>query len=358
LRGSKDLKDAHLFARMNQKFFKKQCALDVSHGIPDPTTISRVLALCDPNELARAYQRFLVALGIPLGTTYSFDGKTIRALSRDETIRHMLSLFSHDQHMVLGQIGVSGKENEIPALPRLLEQAGATADAEPGTNLLAGTLLLGDALHTQKTTCTAILKAKADYLFVVKGNQKHLFHAILAEVTGTGEAANPTPLDTHEATVTNRGRQVTVTVQAMSAQATGDHDPLWALGDDEPWEGVVTMGILRRTGTRTSKDGTIQTVDETIGFISSRALTAEQVATALRAHWCVENNLHWVKDVVFQEDVHTLRKGNAPQVMSFLRGMVISVGNLVGVRSLSETIHNLEKSVPLLGRFVTMAALV
>lgn len=352
-RGSKNLKDAHLFACMNESFFRKKFALDLVHGIPDPTTIARVLALCDPEELVDAYRRFLVALGVDLGDTYSFDGKTIRAVSGDEAIRHMLSLFSHETHVTIGQVGVSSKENEIPALPRLLEQAGA----EPGTTLLAGTLLLGDALHTQRETVRAILKAKADYLLVVKGNQKQLRQAILDEVAATA-TKTPSSIDTYTDETTDRGRRTRVTVQVMSAQATSDHDPLWALGDDEPWAGVVTMGILTRTGTRTRKDGTIQTVDEAMGFIASRALTAEQIATTIRAHWGIENNLHWVKDEVFQEDRHTLRKGNAPQMMSFLRSMVMSVCNLVGVRSISETVHNLEKSVPLLGRFVTMVALV
>lgn len=118
------------------------------------------------------------------------------------------------------------------------------------------------------------------------------------------------------------------------------------------------MGILHRTGTRTSKDGSVHQIDETISFIASRSLTAQEAAIHLHHHWCIENNLHWTKDVVFGEDKHTLRKGNAPQVMSFLRSMVISLCNALKLKSISGTIHNLEKSTELHWQFLQMAAVV
>jgi predicted transposase YbfD/YdcC len=124
------------------------------------------------------------------------------------------------------------------------------------------------------------------------------------------------------------------------------------------WDGVKTMGILHRTGTRTGKDGTVHEVDETIGFISSRALSAEEATNHLHKHWCIENNLHWTKDEVFGEDKHTLRAGNAPQVMSWMRSLAISLCNALKLKSVSDTIHNLQKSPALLGRFLQMAAVV
>jgi predicted transposase YbfD/YdcC len=124
------------------------------------------------------------------------------------------------------------------------------------------------------------------------------------------------------------------------------------------WDDVQTVGLLCRTGTRANKDGTVHAIDETIGVISSRRLHAKEVAVHLRKHWCIENNLHWTKDVVFNEDRHTLRRGNAPQVMSWLRSMCISLCNALGLQSVSDTIHNLEKSSVLLGKFLKMGAIV
>jgi predicted transposase YbfD/YdcC len=350
LRGSKTLKDACLFARYNQGLFQRM-GLTLQHGLPDPTTISRVFEKVDPEALVIAYMSFTQALGLPVGTVFSFDGKTMRAVTGEEVVRHILSLFSHDTHLALGQIGVDSKENEIPAFGRLLDQGVALG-------VIAGTLLLGDALHTQRATAKAICASGADYLLVVKGNQKGLRQAIQTRLRECQENAaqnsSPKP-DSYRYETTGRKRTMTTTVTAITV-SPGDAELALPLAEGQHWAQVRTAGILHRTGTRTSKDGRANPVDETIGFISSRVLSAEEAATHLRQHWCIENNLHWVKDEVFGEDKHTLRNGNAPQVMSFLRSMAISLCNTLKLKSISDTIHNLEKSTPLLGRFLRMAA--
>lgn len=216
----------------------------------------------------------------------------------------------------------------------------------------AGTLLLGDALHTQKATCKLVLKAGADYLFVVKGNQRQLGRAI----TATLRTAERMSLDCFEYEDTKRKRDVVTRMTVLHAGA--DQELLPQLTGSNHWDGVRTIGVLHRTGTRPSRGGAAHSIDETVGLISSRALSAEAAAIYLRGHWCVENNLHWTKDVVFGEDRHTLRRGNAPQVMSWLRSMVISLCNALKLHSISDTIHNLEKSTVLLGQFLEMAVIV
>ncbi len=350
LRGSKDLKDACLFARVNPKLFKRM-GMPLLHGIPNPTTISRVLAALDPEALVAAFRQFLVTLGIPLGDTWSFDGKTMKAVTGEDVVRHILSFFSHEMHLALGQIGVDGKENEIPAFERLLHQ-GSTLGG------VAGKLLLGDALHTQRATATAIVTTGADYLLVVKGNQKGLRRAIQTKL-GASQSNQQTSLKLYSYSyeTTDRRRTITTTVTAITASSC-DHELALPVATNQHWAQVRTAGLLHRTGARTSKDGKVTQVDETIGFISSRILSAEEAATHLREHWCIENNLHWVKDEVFGEDKHTLRKGKAPQIMSFLRSMCISLCNALKLKSISDTIHNLEKSTTLLGQFLRMAAVI
>ena len=346
LRGSKSLKDACLFAWYNQALFTRMGLLS-RHGIPDPTTISRAFEYLDPEALIRAYMSFMQTLGISVGDTFSFDGKTMRAVTGEGVIRHILSLFSHDTHLALGQIGVDSKENEIPAFERLLAQ-GTTYDT------IAGSLLLGDALHTQRATVTAIVTAGADYLLVVKGNQTGLLRAIQAKLGNQGIGPKS---DSYTYETTDRKRTITNTVTAVTP-SPGDDELALPLAGNQHWTQVRTAGILHRTGTRISKDGKVATVDETIGFISSRVLSAEEVALHLREHWCIENNLHWVKDEVYGEDKHTLRRGKAPQIMSFLRSMAISLCNALKLKSISDTIHNLEKSTPLLSQFLRMAAVI
>jgi predicted transposase YbfD/YdcC len=337
LRGSKDLKDVWLFTLANRAFFRKQLGLSMPHGVPDATTISRTLRVLNPDELVRVFTEFLAILSLSLGDVLSFDGKTIRAATGRDAVRHMLSLFSHETHLAVGQIGVDSKENEIPALERLLNQ---------GAAMVRGKLLLGDALHTQRATARMILTAGADYLFTVKGNQRKLRGAIRTELE-----ARMSQADTYTSSTVDRHRSVTTTVTAVAASPEQ-----LELATGQCWAGVRTIGTLHRSGTRTGKDGTTTSVDETVGFISSRPLSAKEVAEHLRAHWCIENNLHWVKDVVLGEDRHTLRRGNAPQIMSFLRSMCVSLCNALKLKSISDTIHNLEKSTALLGRFLRMAA--
>jgi predicted transposase YbfD/YdcC len=300
----------------------------------------------DPEKLVGAYLEFLQALDIQFGDVLSFDGKTMRAVTGENVIRHMLSLFSHETHLALGQIGVDGKENEIPAFERLLAQ-GATQ----GTGTISGKLLLGDALHTQRATARAVLSAGADYLFVVKGNQKGLRRAI--EVVLAETSSKP---DSYTYETTDRKRALTTTVTVMSVSPGAPEQALPT--GIQHWAGVQTAGVLHRTGTRVSKDGKVTQVDETIGIICSRILSAKEIAAHLRRHWCIENNLHWVKDEVLSEDKHTLRRGNAPQIMSFLRSMAISLCNALKLKSVSDTIHNLEKSPVLLGQFLKMAAVI
>jgi predicted transposase YbfD/YdcC len=285
LRGSKDLKDAHLFAAMNRRFFQTKLGLEMPHGIPDPTTISRLLGRLEPDDLVRIYLRFLNVLRVTPSDVMSYDGKTMRAVSGEAATRHILSFFSHDGHLALGQVGVDGKGREIPAFEQLLKQGEASG-------LVAGKLLLGDALHTQKATVKATLKAGADYLFVVKGNQRRLGREIAAELA----VADSRQLDRFEYKDTKRRRTVvtTVTVRHAAVPATGQPQELLPrLTRSNHWDGVTTIGILHRTGTRIGKDGTIYQIDETIGLLSSRRLTAEAAATHLRNHWCIENNLHW-----------------------------------------------------------------
>jgi predicted transposase YbfD/YdcC len=345
LAGSNNLKDARLYASINQKLFAKWLKLPLTHGIPNPTTISRLFQELDTEELVVVCVRFLQLLHIPIDDVLSFDGKTMRAVTGEKAIRHILSMFSHGNHLALGQIGVSSKENEIPAFERLLKQV-------KGLGIIVGRLLIGDALFTQKGTVKSILRAGADYLFVVKGNQKILRETIFKEINSRPDS----DIDSYAYHETKRRRDITTTVTCIHAKEGEEMLP--SLTGSNHWDGVTTMGVLHRTGTRISKDGTVHNIDETIGFISSRVLSAEEVTTHLRHHWCIENNLHWEKDEVLNEDKHTLRKKKAPQVMTWIRSSIISICNGLSFKSISDVIHNLGKSTDLMGKFLSQAAII
>jgi len=346
--GNTTLKDCHLWALHNRKFLERYFYL--LHGIPDPTTISYLLRKLDPDEVVKAYSLFLRILGVELGQIISLDGKTMRAVTGGESIRHILSLFSHLTHTVRGQTGVTQKENEIPAFRRLLEDM---------KGHVAGFLFLADALHAQKETARAIIEASADYLLVIKGNQKDFYDDILtaftdsADLPGTNYQTASIIKDAYAEEQVTRKRSITTTITA------GNDEQLCAyLTEQHGFVGLKTVGVLKRSGTRTSKDGTVEFVNETVCFASSKPLAAKQIMMLLRNHWCIENNLHWVKDFVFLEDRQTLRSGNAPQIMSFLRSMCISLCNLAGFQSISDAIHNFQKNKTIHYQFLKMAAIV
>ncbi len=348
--GSTTLKDSHLWAVHNWKFLSRYFLL--LHGIPDPTTISYVLQDLKPEELAQVYLLFLRILGVTLGDVVSADGKTMRAVTGKDSIRHILSLFSHLTHTVVSQIGVTQKENEIPALRRLLEK-------DYLKDRIKGCLFLADALHANAETAGAILFGEADYLLVIKGNQKDFFADILTafndqeDLPGTNYQKVSIIKETYTQEQLTRKRDVTTAVTTTNNQELCSY-----LIQQHGFEKIQTVGVLRRHGTRATKDGTINTIDETSCFVSSRKLSAIQTTTLLRQHWCIENNLHWVKDFVFLEDRQTIRSGNAPQIMSFLRSMCISIFNLLKFQSVSDAIHNFEKNKTIHYQFLRMAAVI
>lgn len=329
--GATTLKDCHLWAVHNHQFLKRYDSL--IHGIPDPTTISRAIQKVEMNSLIQAYTLWQGIMYSPRRTA-SFDGKTMNGVHGEGVIRHVLSLFVHETHQVIGQIGVTQKENEIPAAKRLFEQV--------GKQTLSGMLLIGDALHTQTETAKEIIVNGADYLFVVKGNQEQL-RVDLALLFTDGSFRKT--IATEEEYGHHRYSKTEVTLI--------DDDYICEYFG--AWKKLASVGRVRRRGIRKEK-GVVTEVDETVYFITSKKeLTATEAAKHLRKHWSIENNLHWQKDYTFLEDRLTLRKGNAPLVMTFLKSMCISLFAAYSIASVTTAIANFQKNPTLHHTFLTSA---
>jgi predicted transposase YbfD/YdcC len=329
--GSTTLKDCHLWALHNKRFLAHYTSF--GHGIPDPTTISRAIQKIDMDSLVQAYTCWQEIM-YGRGKTASFDGKTMNGVHGEGVIRHVLSLFVHQTHQVIGQVGVTQKENEIPAAKRLFEQV--------GKKTLSGMLLIGDALHTQTETAKAILVQGADYLFVVKGNQEQL-HEDLAFLFTDGSFRKTTA--TEEEYGHHRYIQTVVTLI----------DDDYVCEYFSAWKKLAYVGRVMRTGTRI-ENGLHTPVQEMVYFITSKKdLTAKDAAKHLREHWSIENNLHWQKDYTFLEDRHTLRRGNAPLVMTFLRSICIALFAAYSFASVTTAVANFQKNPTLHHAFLTSA---
>ena len=209
---------------------------------------------------------------------------------------HLVAALDHATGVVLGQHAVSAKSNEIPAVRDLLTEFDNVD--------LRGCVITVDAMHTQADTANTILAAEADYVFTVKSNQASL----LARLKALPWTSVPTG---SRHTARSHGRRLTRTIKVIDA-------PAWI-----QFAGATQVAQLRRAATRAGKKSV-----EVVYLITSathHSAPPAVLATWIRGHWTVENKLHWVRDVTYDEDRSQVRTGTAPRVMASLRNTAISI---------------------------------
>ncbi|MEA1305110.1 ISAs1 family transposase [Actinomyces oris] len=269
--------------------------LAAGQALPSESTIRRVLQNLDPADVDAHLRSWLCTrTGTIEGrTVIAVDGKTMRgARTSKDPAPHLLAALDHATGAVLTQQRVAGKSNEIPALRELLEPLD-----------LEGVVVSADAMHTQTGTARWITRRGGHYLLTVKGNQKILRKALKA--LPWKNVPSTSWIDT------SHGRRVRRTVKAVEA-------PAWV---DFPAAAQVVQ--LRRTRTIKSRKHV-----EVVYLICSLPMTDAQpevVAAWIQGHWGIENRLHWVRDVIFDEDRHQLRTANGPEIMAALRNLAISL---------------------------------
>lgn len=284
--------------------------------LPNATTVCRTLAKVEPFNLIQILLSWYQdTFGRDMDEAAGLDGKALRALSGSGHINHILNLFTHQTKLILGQIGVKTKENEITATPKLLEMSD-----------IALVTLTGDALLTQRLVVDQILGNGGDYLLMVKGNQEELRSILEAGFNGPNLKTQ-----SQQTTSTRKTRMIVTTVTIST-----DFD-LPTLG----FQGVQAVGKITREGTRSHK-GNQNQINETTYFITSREdLTPKKAYQLIRGHWSIENNLHWQKDYTFHEDRYRLKQGTAPQIMSYLRSFLISLIKKVSSLGVTQTLRQL-----------------
>ena len=278
--------------------------LEEGRALPSESTIRRVLQDLDPGDLdARLTSWFFTRTGAIGGrTVIAVDGKTMRgARTGSNPAPHLLAAPGRAAGTALTQRRVADKSNEIPALRDLL----APLD-------LDGAVAGADAMHTQTGTAEWIRSRGAHYVLTVKNNQPGLKRA-LEKLPWKDVPSTSVPDGSH-------GRRVRRTVQAVEAPARVD------------FPGAAQVIRIRRTRTVNKRGGGRRTTTEVAHLICSLPMTdapPELVASWARGHWAIENRLHWVRDVVFDEDRHQLRTRNGPQIMAALRNLAISLIRLL-----------------------------
>src|SRR5689334_20503691 len=273
--------------------------LGAERGPAEESTYRRAFALISADVLDRVLGAWLWTRAVRAGgrLVIAIDGKTVRgAKSKGGKAPHLVAALAHGIGVVLGQVAVDEKSNEIPAVRELLK---AFAD-------LAGAVLTIDAMHTQHDTAQAILGRGADYVMTVKGNMPAMYQQLKklpwAQIPAVSSVS------------TGHGRRARRTIKTALA-------PAWI-----EFDGAAQVAQLRRTITKKGK----KTVEVVYLITSDRSAAPETLAAWVRRHWHIENKLHWVRDVTYQEDKSQVRTGNAPHVMASLRSLAISILRLDG----------------------------
>lgn len=276
-------------------------------GIPCKNTLARVFAALDPEVFRGCFMDWVKRLQANWEGVIAIDGKTLRN-SADKAWRaspvHMVSAFAAEARLVLAQQKVEAKSNEITAIPKLLELLD-----------VKGQIVTIDAAGCQKAIAEKIATKEADYVLALKGNQGTLHEAVRLFLET--EAAKPESSAIEEvdyAVDAGHGRIETRTCFVSSQLDWLQQKPQWA--------GLRSIAMIEETRTIQDKVST-----ERRFFISSLPADAKKIAHAVRAHWSVENALHWTLDVVFNEDRSRVRKDNAPHNMAIVRHFALNMLN-------------------------------
>lgn len=306
--GAEHCSDFADFAADREDLFREFLRLE--NGIPSHDTFSRVFRLLDPDAFASCFGRFVEALGAAGEGVIAIDGKTLRR-SFDTAARRsplaVVTAFASATQTVIGQAGFRASEgdSEILAARSLLQCLDLT-----------GQLVTADAIHCQNDTAQVILDRGGDYLLRLKDNRPALA-ATVVEYFADRQICAALPVA--ETTDADHGR-IEVRRAFVSHDLSWLKGPKTAAGELVILPGLACLGMIEATVTRAGKTSTTRHY-----HLSSRPLTAKAYLAAARAHWSIENSLHWVLDMTFDEDRARNRKDNGPENLATLRKIALNM---------------------------------
>ena len=270
-------------------------------GTPPHDTIGAIFATLDAEQFQRCFVTWVASVtGVPAGVI-AIDGKTVRRSGSRQDAKapiHMVSAFAARQRLVLGQVKVAEKSNEIIAIPLLLSMLA-----------IAGAIVTIDATGCQRAIAKAVLDRKADYVLALKGNQGSLredVEVFLAEqkahdFTDTEMSQDPT-IDG------DPGRIETRTTSVI-------HEVEW-LQQRHDWPGLKAVVVVE-----SSREMDGKTERETRLYLTSLVMGAALLGPVVRSHWAIENSLHWVMDMIFRDDECRVRTDHAPANFTTIKHM-------------------------------------
>ena len=302
LGGAEDFVEVARWGSRKLSFLRR--LLPFERGIASHDTLNDVMNVLPARLFAECFTAWVESLRESAPDIVAIDGKTSRrSRAKGSDPLHLVSAWASRQRLVLGQEAVADKSNEINAIPLLLERLE-----------LEGALVTIDAMGCQTDIAEKIRDKQADYLLALKDN----WPALAEEVRLYFDTAPAGALDTHETTDGDHGR-----IEVRRAFVS--HDVGWLTSDrrfPDEWrfEDLAMIGVVEA---EVERDGRTTIARRT--YLSSAPLSAQAFAAAVRAHWGIENRLHWVMDVVFHDDLMRLRTGSGPANMATIRHAALNI---------------------------------
>jgi predicted transposase YbfD/YdcC len=299
--GAEGASDMAQFGRAKEALFRRFLRLE--HGIPSHDTFSRVFRELDPAAFEREFRRFAVAFAaanrVDLKGIVAIDGKALRGAyerGRSATPMHLVNVFAAEARIALASCKAPGR-NETAGALEVLEMLS-----------LEGCVVTADALHCHRRFAAAVLERGAGYVLALKQNQSKLFEAVVRRFAKAGarRSAEQRAPATHDR---SEARRATIIRDASLAVTLG-------------FPGVAAIG---RITSRRHVRGERAEPPRTRYYLLSRYLSPSKLLHTVRSHWAIENQLHWLLDVVFDEDANRARKDSAPQNLATIRRLAINI---------------------------------
>lgn len=315
--GGETFCDMENFGKRKKKWLTT--LLGLPGGIPSHDTFNRVFAAIDPDSFAEQFIKWTEGLRSAIkGEIVAIDGKALRrARNADEDTRFVVSAWADTNRLVLGQLRVPNKTNEITVVPQLLRALD-----------LEGCIVTTDAMGCQKKIVKEITDQKADYVLALKANHKGLWGQVSKHFTtlvGRRDCRRTREICNGRAP---RPKNATWSCHVTHDKGHGrieerryfQSSDLSMFEEASHWKGLKTVGMVERIRIQ---DG-IRSADR-FYYISSLPRRVRTFAKAVRAHWGVENSCHWTLDVSFREDDNRARSGNSAENLATLRRLALNL---------------------------------
>jgi predicted transposase YbfD/YdcC len=304
LSGAEGWEDIADFAKCKEAWLKKY--LELKNGLPGHDVYGRVFRRLDPEQLGICFMEWVQAMSIPLGReVFAVDGKTMRgSVDNFNCLKaaHIVSVFATENRLTLAQVKTDEKSNEITAIPELL-----------GLVALKGAIVTIDAMGCQYKIADQIVGAGGDFLFLLKGNQETLLDDVeeyLKDVDFKHPEEDVKVEITHNV---DHGR-----IERRSHAISGN--VAWLVEGHPAWKAVKSIGVIESWRDINGVEST-----EKRFYVSSLPADPKLFAYAARAHWGIENSLHYILDVVFREDRIKIRCGNSPENLNIIRKIALTL---------------------------------